>query len=131
MYIYPIGALKRCGQVQDCLSLWSGLPRASQRHDSETEFHVQAPTVCLVFHRSRQFRTYLIMAGHDSTKQFHYMVEEKRKELPTSKRRKLTRASHRVPGEAATTDGAPPFMEVYMREAHTIVSVLHPCLALA
>jgi hypothetical protein len=61
------------------------------------------------------------MAILDVTKQFHYMVEEKRKELTTSKRRRLNRPSRRVPGEAQR-EGAPPFMQEYMREAYSIVS---------
>ncbi|KZV60532.1 snare protein syntaxin 18/UFE1 [Peniophora sp. CONT] len=61
------------------------------------------------------------MAIHDSSQEFRLLVEEKRKELPPNKRRKLSRPSHRIPGEAQR-DGATPFMQEYMREAHTILN---------
>ncbi|KAI0034989.1 hypothetical protein K488DRAFT_44250 [Vararia minispora EC-137] len=58
------------------------------------------------------------MAISDNTTQFHYMVAEQLKELPSNRRRRLARPAHRVPGEPQ--DG-PGFMHAYMAEAHSIL----------
>ena len=61
--------------------------------------------------------------AHDITEQFRAIVHQQRKEHGDSRRTKLRRPSHLIPGEARV-DGAPPFMQAYMKEANTIVS--HP-----
>ncbi|KAI0263735.1 hypothetical protein BC834DRAFT_1042644 [Gloeopeniophorella convolvens] len=58
--------------------------------------------------------------AHDITETFHAVVNEKRKEMTDTRRRKPARAPHRVPGDTQV-DGATPFMQVYMKEAHTIL----------
>ncbi len=64
--------------------------------------------------------------AHDITEQFRVIVHLKRKEHGDSRRTTPRRPSHLIPGEARV-DGAPPFMQAYMKEANTIVSY-HPCL---
>jgi syntaxin 18 len=59
--------------------------------------------------------------AHDITEQFKAIVHQKREEHGDSRRTKLRRPSHLIPGEARV-DGAPPFMQAYMKEAYTIVS---------
>ena len=63
--------------------------------------------------------------AHDITEQFRVIVLQQRKEYGDSRRTKVVRPSHLIPGEARV-DGA-PFMQAYMKEAYTIVSY-HPCL---
>ncbi len=64
--------------------------------------------------------------AHDITEIFRAIVLQKRKEHGDSKRTKRTRPPHLIPGEARV-DGAPPFIQTYMKEAYTIVS-RHPGL---
>ena len=59
--------------------------------------------------------------AHDITEEFRAIVHLHRKEYGDSKRTKLRRPSHLIPGEARV-DGAPPFMQAYMKEGYTIVS---------
>ncbi|KAI0303316.1 hypothetical protein B0F90DRAFT_1710058 [Multifurca ochricompacta] len=56
----------------------------------------------------------------DITDEFRTIVDHKRKNLDDSRRSKLGRPSHVVPGDAQI-DGAPPFMQAYMKEAYTIL----------
>jgi syntaxin 18 len=64
--------------------------------------------------------------AHDITEEFRTIVHQQRKEHGDSRRTKLRRSSHLIPGEARV-DGAPPFMQAYMKEGYTIVSH-HPRL---
>jgi hypothetical protein len=61
-----------------------------------------------------------IMA-QDITRDFRDLVEQKGKDPGEARRTKLGRKSHITPGDTHV-DGAPPFMQAYMKEAHTIVS---------
>jgi len=60
---------------------------------------------------------------HDITDEFRNFVDQKRKGLGDSRRTKTGRQSHPTPGDTQM-DGAPPFMQAYMKEAYTIVSQL-------
>jgi hypothetical protein len=59
--------------------------------------------------------------AQDITRDFRDLVEQKGKEPGETRRTKLGRKSHFTPGDTHV-DGAPPFMQAYMKEAHTIVS---------
>jgi hypothetical protein len=59
--------------------------------------------------------------AQDITRDFRDLVEQKGKGLGEARRSKLGRKSHHTPGDTLV-DGAPPFMQAYMKEAHTIVS---------
>lgn len=59
--------------------------------------------------------------AQDITRDFRDLVEQKGKGRGETKRNKLARQSHLTPGDTHV-DGAPPFMQAYMKEAHTIVS---------
>ena len=63
---------------------------------------------------------------HDITEQFRTIVHQLRKEHGDSRRTKHRRPPHLIPGETRV-EGAPPFMQVYMKEGYTIVSH-HPRL---
>ncbi|KAH8995816.1 hypothetical protein EDB86DRAFT_1066930 [Lactarius hatsudake] len=58
--------------------------------------------------------------AHNITEQFRALVNQNRKEHGDSRRTKLRQTSHLIPGEARV-DGAPPFMQAYMKEASTIL----------
>ncbi|KAF8265332.1 hypothetical protein EI94DRAFT_1804568 [Lactarius quietus] len=58
--------------------------------------------------------------AHDITEEFRTIVNQLHKERGDSRRTKLKRSSHLIPGEARV-DGAPPFMQAYMREGYTIL----------
>ncbi|KAH9057563.1 hypothetical protein EDB87DRAFT_1630780 [Lactarius vividus] len=58
--------------------------------------------------------------AHNITEQFRALVNQNRKEHGDSRRTKFRRPSHLIPGEARV-DGAPPFMQAYMKEASTIL----------
>ncbi|KAH8991546.1 hypothetical protein EDB92DRAFT_1860741 [Lactarius akahatsu] len=58
--------------------------------------------------------------AHNITEQFRALVNQNRKEHGDSRRTKLRQPSHLIPGEARV-DGAPPFMQAYMKEASTIL----------
>ena len=64
--------------------------------------------------------------AHDITEDFRSIVHQQHKEHGDSRRIKLRPRSHLIPGEARV-DGAPPFMQAYMKEGYTIVSH-HPQL---
>jgi hypothetical protein len=59
--------------------------------------------------------------AQDITGDFQNIVDQKRKGLGETRRGKLGRLSHPTPGDSQV-DGAPPFMQAYMKEAYTIVS---------
>ncbi len=59
--------------------------------------------------------------AQDITRDFRNLVEQKYKGLGDARRTKLGRQSHPAPGDTQV-DGAAPFMQTYMKEAHTIVS---------
>ncbi len=59
--------------------------------------------------------------AQDITRDFRNLVEQKRKGPGETRRTKLGRQSHPAPGDPQV-EGAPPFMQAYMKEAHTIVS---------
>lgn len=56
--------------------------------------------------------------AQDITRDFRDLVEQKGKGPGETR---LGRKSHLTPGDTHV-DGAPPFMQAYMKEAHTIVS---------
>ena len=57
----------------------------------------------------------------DITRDFRDLVTQKGKSHGEARRTSLGRQSHITPGDNQV-DGAPPFMQAYMKEAHTIVS---------
>lgn len=59
--------------------------------------------------------------AQDITRDFKDLVEQKGKSHGETRRTNLGRQSPLTPGDV---DGAPPFMQAYMKEAHTIVSHL-------
>lgn len=59
----------------------------------------------------------------DITDEFRNFVDQKRKDLGDSRRTKTGRQAHPTPGDTQM-DGAPPFMQAYMKEAYTIVRQL-------
>ena len=62
--------------------------------------------------------------AYDITGEFRTFVDKKRKGPSDSQRTKPRgRLPHPAPGDIQM-DGAPPFMQVYMKEAYTIVSHL-------
>ena len=68
--------------------------------------------------------------AHDITGEFRIFVDQRRKGLGDSRRTKSGKQPHPTPGDTQT-DGAPPFMQAYMKEAYTIVShyrILFPLL---
>ena len=67
--------------------------------------------------------------AQDITRDFRDLVEQKGKGPGETSRAKLGRKSHLTPGDTLV-DGAPPFMQVYMKEAHTIVSHVRLLFAL-
>jgi syntaxin 18 len=58
--------------------------------------------------------------AYDITEQFRIIVDQKRKECD-SRRSRLGKPPRPTPGESQV-DGAPPFMQAYMKEAYIIVS---------
>ena len=65
--------------------------------------------------------------AQDITRDFRDLVEKKGKGPVETRRAKIGRKSHLTPGDTLV-DGAPPFMQAYMKEAHTIVSHVPFCL---
>jgi hypothetical protein len=63
--------------------------------------------------------------AHDITGDFRAFVSRKRNGLGDSRLIKPGRQSHPAPGDPQM-DGAPPFMQAYMKEAYTIVSHYFP-----
>jgi syntaxin 18 len=59
--------------------------------------------------------------AHDITDEFRIIVDQKLKELGDSRRTRLGRPTHPTPADSQV-DGAPPFMQAYMKEAYMIVS---------
>lgn len=59
--------------------------------------------------------------AYDTTDEFRIIVDQKRKEFNGSRRNRLARPPHLIPGDNQI-DGAPPFMQAYMKEAYIIVS---------
>jgi syntaxin 18 len=59
--------------------------------------------------------------AQDITRDFKELIEQKGKSHGENRRTKFGRQSHLTPGDTHV-DGAPPFMQAYMKEAHTIVS---------
>lgn len=59
--------------------------------------------------------------AHDITGDFRTFVDQKRKNLGESRWTKPGRQPRPAPGDTQM-DGAPPFMQAYMKEAYTIVS---------
>lgn len=59
--------------------------------------------------------------AQDITHDFRDLVEQKRKGPGETRRYKLAKQPHLTPGDTHV-DGAPTFMQAYMKEAHTIVS---------
>ncbi|KAI9462536.1 hypothetical protein F5148DRAFT_1016206 [Russula earlei] len=57
---------------------------------------------------------------HDITSDFRSIVNQKRESLGDSGRSMLGRPSHPAPGDSQL-EGAPPFMQTYMKEAYTIL----------
>jgi len=58
--------------------------------------------------------------AHDITRDFRTIVNQKRKSLGDSVRSNRRKPSHPAPGDSQL-DGAPPFMQAYMKEAYTIL----------
>jgi len=59
--------------------------------------------------------------AHDITGDFRIIVNQKRNTIGDSVRSNRGRPSHPAPGDSQL-DGAPPFMQAYMKEAYTVVS---------